>query len=233
MKPHFTRTTRLLSAVFFLAATLVAQEPAPQPAAPAPAQPAPLEVIKLDPPRLDAGVPTMQALKQRRSEKKFAETKLSRQQISEVLWAADGINRDDGHRTAPSAMGKYPIDIYVVLEEGVYLYSPAKHDLTPVAQGDFRKQCGTQEYVYTSPLNLVYVADYDKFSDIRDASAQKKAEWACMEAGSQAQNVYIYCASEGLATVFRVSIDNEEFGRVIKARPSQSVIAAQTVGHTK
>ena len=229
MKPHNTLAVRLSFAILVLAATLTAQEPA-TPAAP---QPPALEVIKLDAPRLDAGIPTMQALKQRRSERKLAETKLSKQQLSEVLWAADGVNREDGHRTAPSAMGKFPVDIYVVLEEGVYLYSPAKHELTPVAQGDFRKQAGTQDYLYAAPLNLVYVADYDKFADVKDATAEKKVEWACMEVGSQSENVYFYCASEGLATVFRVSIDKEQFGNVIQLRPSQSVIAAQTVGNTK
>ncbi|MFA6243516.1 MAG: SagB/ThcOx family dehydrogenase [Candidatus Hydrogenedentales bacterium] len=233
MKPHHTLAVRLSFVILFLAATLTAQEPAAQPAAPAAPQAPALEIIKLDTPRLDAGVPTMQALKQRRSERKLAETKLSKQQLSEVLWAADGVNREDGHRTAPSAMGKFPVDIYVVLEEGVYLYSPAKHELAPVAQGDFRKQAGTQDYVYTAPLNLVYVADYDKFADVKDATAEKKAEWACMEVGSQSENVYFYCASEGLATVFRVSIDKEQFGNVIQLRPSQSVIAAQTVGNTK
>lgn len=175
----------------------------------------------------------MQALKNRHSDKEYADTKLTKQQLSEVLWAADGVNREDGHRTAPSAMGKYPIDIYVVLEEGIYLYNPAKHELTPVAQGDFRKQSASQDYAHTAPLNLVYVADFEKFAGVRDASPEKMTEWACMESGAQAQNVYLYCASEGLASVFRVSIDKDQFGKAINVRPSQSIIAAQTVGHAK
>lgn len=233
MNTRHRLTTLTLFVAILAAAPLLAQEPSAQPAPPVAAQPAPPETIALDPPRLDAGLPIMQALKNRHSGKEFADTKLTKQQLSEVLWAADGVNREDGHRTAPSAMSKYPIDIYAVLEEGIYLYNPAKHELTPVAQGDFRKQSATQDYAHTAPLNLVYVADFEKFSGVRDTSPEKMTEWACMESGAQAQNVYLYCASEGLASVFRVSIDKEQFGKAINVRPSQSIIAAQTVGHAK
>lgn len=197
-----------------------------------------LAPIKLDPPKLDKGIPVMQALSKRHSTRTITDAKLSRQQLSEILWAADGVNRPaDNHRTAPSAIAKYPVDIYAVMEEGVYLYEPGKHDLVPVAAGDFRKQTGRQDFVYIAPLNLVYVADLDKFKSATQTGPAMpddvKLTWAAIEAGAQVENVYLYCASEGLGTVIRGSVDGAAFGKVINARPSQKVICAQTVGHPK
>lgn len=196
-----------------------------------------LAVIKLDSPKLDKGIPLMQALSKRHSTRTITDAKLSSQQLSEILWAADGVNRPDNHRTAPSAIAKYPVDIYAVLPEGVYLYEPIKHDLVPVAAGDFRKQAGRQDFVYIAPLNLVYVADLDKFKVGQPASAKPNDEanftWAAIEAGAQVQNVYLYCASEGLGAVIRGSVDSAAFLKVINARPSQRVICAQTVGYPK
>ena len=87
----------------------------------------------------------------------MSDKKLTLQQLSDLLWAADGVNRPDGKRTSPAAMGIYCVDIYVVLPEGVYLYDAAKHELKPVAKGDFRKFAGMQDFVFIAPLNLVYV----------------------------------------------------------------------------
>lgn len=208
--------------------------------APAPTQPTPamkLTTIKLAAPKLDKGIPLMQALSKRASTRTITDAKLTDQQLSEILWAADGVNRPDGHRTAPSAIAKYPVDIYAVLPEGVYLYDVAKHALNPIAEGDFRKQAGRQDFVYIAPLNLVYVADFDKFKVGAKPGSTMSEEmmmtWAAVEAGAQVQNVYLYCASEGLGAVIRGSVDGPAFLKVINARPSQKVICAQTVGHPK
>lgn len=189
-----------------------------------------MNTIKLDAPRLDKGIPIMQAFKNRKSGKSFSDAKL--RQLSEVLWAANGINREDGKRTTPSARNKHPVDVYVILQEGVYLYDPAGHQLLLVANGDFRKLAGKQDYVYNAPVNLVYVAGMAKLKDLPGpASEEEKLRLACIETGHKAQNVYLYCASEGLCAVVRASIDKEALGKAIGLSPKQIVISAQTVGY--
>jgi SagB-type dehydrogenase family enzyme len=188
-----------------------------------------LNVIALSAPDVNKGIPLMQALSRRKSDRDFSDQKLSLQQLSEVLWAADGVNRDDGKRTAPSAMGRYPVDIYVALPEGVYLYEPLKRDLVPVVEGDFRGTTGKQDFVAGAPLNLVFVADLAKLSGPEEQTLQ----WAAMESGHQAQNVYLYCASEGLGAVVRGSIDGEKFGKILQLRARQRVLAAQTIGYPR
>ena len=188
--------------------------------------------IKLDPPRSDRGIPVMQALKDRRSEREFSDRELSLPHLSELLWAANGVNREDGRRTAPSAQNKHVVDVYVVLQEGVYLYDPAGHQLLPLVEGDFRKLTGMQDYVFNAPVNLVYVADLDKLKDSRmQAPTDEKMKWAYIEAGHKAENVYIYCASEGLGARTRMLMDKEKLGGVMKLRPEQTVVSAQTVGY--
>src|SRR4030042_335735 len=151
------------------------------------------DVIKLSKPDLKKGVPTMEALSKRKSDRNYSDRKLTLQQLSEVLWAADGRNRPDGKRTAPTAIFMYAVDIYAVLPEGVYLYSVAKHELTVVVKGDFRKDTATQEYpqdfVYTVPLNLVYVLNFSK--NWQAASVNKNRDrWVAVELGCIAQNVH-------------------------------------------
>jgi SagB-type dehydrogenase family enzyme len=190
-------------------------------------------VIKLSKPDLNKGIAMMEALSKRKTERNISDKKLTLQQLSEVLWAADGINRPDGKRTSPAAMAKYAVDIYVVLAEGVYLYDVAKHELTPVAKGDFRKQAGMQDFVYIAPVNLVYVLNLKNWQDkSRPIPEQKRDRWINVELGCIAQNVYLYCASEGLGTVIRGMIDEKKFSEVIKVKPEQ-ILLAQTVGCLK
>jgi nitroreductase len=190
-------------------------------------------VIKLNPPDLNKGISIMAALKKRKTHREISDKKLTLQQLSEVLWAADGINRPDGKRTSPAAIAKYAVDIYVVLPEGVYLYDVAKHELTPVAKGDFRKQTGMQDFVYIAPVNLVYVLNLKNWQDkSRPIPEQKRDLWIHCEVGFLAQNVYLYCASEGLGATVRGMIDQKKFGEVIKVKPEQ-VVLAQTIGYPK
>jgi nitroreductase len=190
-------------------------------------------VIKLSKPDLKKGVPTMEVLSKRKSDRNLSDKKLTLQQLSEVLWAADGVNRPDGKRTSPAAMAKYAVDIYAVLPEGVYLYDVAKHELTLVVKGDFRKESGMQEFVYIAPVNLVYVLNLKSWQDIsRPIPEQKRDRWIAVELGCIAQNVHLYCASEGLGTVIRGMIDEKKFSEVIKVKPEQ-ILMAQTVGCVK
>jgi SagB-type dehydrogenase family enzyme len=199
----------------------------------APAEPAG-EPIKLNPPELNKGISLMQALKQRKSSRSYSDKKLTQQQLSDLLWAADGINRPDNKRTSPAAMAVYNTDIYVVLGEGIYLYEPVKQELKPIVKGDFRKATGMQDFVGTAALNLVYVYNPKdtKNPRMQQISQEKRLVWIDVEVGCMVQNVYLYCASEGLATVVRGMIDQKKFGEIIKVKPEQ-VIIAQTVGVPK
>lgn len=190
-------------------------------------------VIKLLGPDLKKGVPTMEALSKRRSDRNLSDKKLTLQQLSEVLWAADGVNRPDGKRTAPAAMRKYAVDIYAVLPEGVYFYDVAKHELTLVAKGDFRRESGMQDFVYIAPLNLVYVLNLKDWQNLsRPIPENKRDRWIAVELGCISQNVHIYCASEGLGTVIRGMIDENKFSEVIKVKPEQ-ILMSQTVAYLK
>ena len=188
------------------------------------------QTIALSKPATGGGMPMMQALAERRSAREFAPAPLAPGTLSNLLWAAYGVNRPDGHRTAPSANNRQTVDVYVVLPEGAYLYSFKEHRLDLVAAGDLRPLAGTQDFVAGAPLNLVFVADLARFAN---ASDQDKATFTGVEAGAISQNVYLFCASEGLNTVVRASVDRAALGKALKLRPEQRIVVAQTVGHGK
>jgi len=187
--------------------------------------------IQLPPPQTDIGKPLMQALKLRQTSRSFDSKALPLQELSNLLWAADGINRPEtGRRTAPSAMNWQEVDIYVALPEAVYLYEPKTHSLTPVVAKDLRQSTGTQDFVKDAPLNLVYVVDPTRMT--RGSEADKSL-FGATDVGFVAQNVYLYCASQGLAVVVRGSVDHPSLSQAMKLRPEQRIILAQTVGYPK
>jgi SagB-type dehydrogenase family enzyme len=190
-----------------------------------------LSPIKLPAPKMDGGKPLMQALNARQSAREFSDQKLAPQTLSNLLWAAWGINRPDGHRTAPSASNKQEIDVYVVLPEGAYVYDAKAHALTAVATGDLRAATGTQPFPATAALNLVYVADMAKAG--RPATDPQQALNTGANAGFIAQNAYLYCASEGLATVVRASVNKPELAKLLKLRADQVIVLAQSIGYPK
>jgi SagB-type dehydrogenase family enzyme len=190
-----------------------------------------LKAVKLPPPNTSGGKPLMQALEMRRSTREFWPDELPLNVISDMLWAACGVNRKGtGKRTAPSAVNNREIDVYVTTAFGLYLYDPDTHVLNPVAEGDIRAKTGRQEFVAQAPLNLVYVADYARMGSIKEAN---RRFYAAADAGFISQNVYLYCASEGLATVVRGSIDRKELAGAMKLKDAQEIILAQTVGYPK
>ncbi|MGD1018670.1 MAG: SagB/ThcOx family dehydrogenase [Verrucomicrobiia bacterium] len=190
-----------------------------------------LKSIQLPPPQTDIGRPLMQALKQRQSSRSFDSKPLPPQELSNLLWAADGVNRpDSGKRTAPSAMNWQEVDVYVALPEGLYLYEAKTHTLAPVVGKDLREATGRQSFVKDAPLNLVYVVDLAR---ITNASEDDKRLYSAADVGFIAQNVYLYCASQGLAVVVRGSVDRTALSRSMKLRPDQRIILAQTVGYPK
>ena len=156
--------------------------------------------------------------------------KLAPQVLSNLLWAADGVNRPDGKRTAPSAWNSQEIDIYVATADGLYLYEPKPHRLAPVRSEDLRGETGSQGFVKDAPVNLVFVAD---FARMTSGSAEDRTLYSAADAGSISQNVYLFCASEGLATVVRGTVNRPVLGKVLHLRPEQRIILAQTVGYPK
>jgi len=198
---------------------------------PAIAFPQDLSPIKLPPPKMDGGKPLMQVLKERQSTREFGDQKLSPQVLSNLLWAAWGINRPDGRRTAPSASNRQEVDIYVVLPEGTYVYDAKANALTPVASGDLRGATGTQPFPATAAANLVYVADMAKAG--RPATDPQQQLNVGADVGFIAENAYLFCASEGLVTVVRASVPKPELAKQLKLRADQQIVLAQSVGYPK
>lgn len=187
--------------------------------------------IKLPPPRTEGGKPLMQALKARQSQRQFSGRDIALETLSDMLWAACGVNRpESGLRTNPTAKNLQEIDVYVVRADGTYLYDAKAHELLPVLRSDIRAETGKQDFVTGAPVNLVFVADLDKMGGMPD---DVKNFYAATDTGNISQNVYLYCASEGLATVVRGWVDKPALAKAMNLRPGQSIILAQTVGYPK
>ncbi len=189
------------------------------------------EIIQLLKPDTTGGKPLMDAIKSRKTYRQFQQKNLSLKHLSDILWVANGVNRTDGKRTVPSAMALYPLQTYVVLANGVYLYNPKKHVLEPIVQGDFRELAGKQDFVKTAPLNLVFIADYKAYEGARKVEESRRLWLASLDAGHCTQNVYLYCASEGLKCVVRAGAQEAELLKLLKLDRKYQFIVAQTVGY--
>ena len=188
------------------------------------------ETIALPAPRKDGGKPLMQALALRRSTREFAERALPHDVLSDLLWAANGINRPSGDRTAPYWRHIMMTDIYAAMADGLWFYEPERHVLVKRMDADIRPLTGQQPFVRFAPLNLVYVTHGERMPRItQDAKLLYGSADACFIG----QNVYLYCASEGLACVFRGSVDTDALGKVLKLGYGQFVTFAQSVGYPK
>jgi len=187
--------------------------------------------IPLPDPQMDGGRPLMQVLKDRSTSRSFSREKPPLQVLSNLLWAAFGINRpDSGKRTAPSAMNSQEIDIYVAVADGLYLYDAKAQLLRPILSEDIRALTGLQPFVSEAPVNLIFVADRSRMTR---AAQEDKDRYSAADTGFISENVYLFCASEGLATVVRGSIDRAALAKAMKLRPDQKIILAQTVGYPK
>jgi SagB-type dehydrogenase family enzyme len=187
----------------------------------------PMEQLPI--PSSHAAESLMFALKNRRSTRTFSRKKLPQQILSDLLWAAFGINRpDSGKRTAPSARNRQEIDIYVATAEGLYLYDAKPHRLVQLSDEDIRPLCGTQGFVADAPVNLIYVADFSKMGIMEN---EDKNLYSAADTGFIGQNVYLFCAANGLATVVRGMIDRSALAKKISLRNDQRVILSQTVGY--
>jgi nitroreductase len=186
--------------------------------------------LDLPAPQKSGGMPLMEALAKRSTARAFDSKELSSQQLSSLLWAAFGINRPDGKRTAPSARNFQETDIYALLKQGAYVYAANSNRLDLVVAEDLRALGGTQAFVKDAPVTLVFVADLAKMSK---GSSEDKKHLANIDVGYISQNVYLFCASEGLVTGARAMVDRAALGPKLKLRPDQMIVLAQSVGYPK
>jgi len=184
----------------------------------------------LPPPRTEGGKPLMQALKLRRSTREYSDRPLSDQVLSDLLWSAFGVNRPSGDRTAPYWRHIMVIDVYAAMADGVWFYNPKRHALVLHQRTDIRAQTGLQDFVGHAPLNLIYVAHGERMQDV---PPEDRRLYASVDTGFIGQNVYLFCASEGLASVFRGAVDYAKLNRTMQLGSDQFVTFAQTVGYTR
>ncbi len=181
-------------------------------------------------PAKEGGMPLMQALNLRRSTREFSSRKLPDQVLSDLLWAAYGINRPSGDRTAPCWRHIVVIDVYAAMEDGLWLYDPKRHALVAHPAGDIRAHTGMQDFVGVAPLNLVYVAHGSRMKEL---TPENRKLFCSVDASFIGQNVYLYCASAGLATVFRGAVDYPRLEKAMRLDEGEFVTFAQTVGYPK
>ena len=188
------------------------------------------KIIKLPEPRMDGGKPLMEALKERQTIRSFSAEKLPDQVLSNLLWAAWGVNRpESGKRTAPSAHNAQEIDIYVATADSLHLFDAKEHTLKLVLEEDVRDKTGKQPFVKEAAINLIYVADFAKMRGSEDT----RTFYSAADTGFISQNVYLFCASEGLGTVVRGLGNTTALAKAMGLRPDQKVILAQSVGYPK
>ena len=183
------------------------------------------KVIKLTTPDKTRGKTVMQALADRKSEREFKDQALSQRDLSDLLWAAVGVNRPDGKRTSPTAMNKQEITVYAVLPEGAYKYEADKHQLTLIKAGDFRAAvAGQQDFVTKAPVSLEIVSDTKQFGG-------DSKTYAWVDAGIVSQNINIFCAGVGLATVPRSSMDVKRLTEVLNLKDGEVPVLNNPVGY--
>jgi SagB-type dehydrogenase family enzyme len=186
--------------------------------------------IKLPAPKKTGGKPLMEALNNRKTLRDFSEKALTQQQLSNLLWAASGVNREDGRMTAPTASNNQQVEIFVALKEGVYLYMPKTNELKKQASGDLRASFGRQPFAAKAPVVLAFVANYNKMTKYDDNS---KLKYGFTDVGNVSQNVYLYCASEGMATVVMGMFDPAAVIKAAKLEDFRKPVLMQCVGFTK
>jgi nitroreductase len=187
-----------------------------------------LEPIRLSRSSSEGSAALMKILEKRRSIREFSPEPLPVPVLSNLLWAACGVNRPDGRRTAPTARNRQEIDVYVATNNGLYLYDAKENVLRPILSEDIRELTGVQSYVKQAPVNLVFVADTSRMGA---SSTEEKNLYAAAATGFISQNVYLFCAAESLATVVRAYIDKPVLAKAMKLRSDQIIMLAQSIGY--
>lgn len=190
-----------------------------------------MKTIQLNAPNKTKGEAVMKVFNERKSVREFAQKELSPQDLSDLLWAANGINRSDGKRTAPSAKNVQDVDLYVLTKDGAYLYDAKAHALNPVTPGDHRAAVAMQQdYVKTAPICILLVSETTRMGD--PASEQTKLMCA-VDVGIVCQNINIACAGLGLATVPRGWMDHKALKSILKLTDTQLLLMNNPVGYPK
>ena len=189
-----------------------------------------MKPMPLPPPQMEGGKPLMEALKARQSAQEFSSEKLSPQVLSNLLWAASGINRSDGKRTSPTASNKQELDIYVATADGLFMYEPKAPALLPILKDDIRAQTGSNAYLKDAAAVLIYVSDYARMTK---GTEETMLVNATAGAALAVQNVYLFAASTGLAARVRSNIDRPMLAKVMKLRPEQKITLDQAVSYRK
>ena len=186
-------------------------------------------VLDLPKARTTGGRPLMEVLRDRKSTREFIQKEIPLQVLSDMLWAAWGVNRpESGKRTAPSAVNWQEIDVYVASARGLHRYDAFEHRLIEILSDDVRDLTGMQGFVKEAPVNLIFVADYSRMGN---RSQSDKDFYSAADAGFISQNVYLFCASEGLGTVVRGAVDRDKLAQKMKLSSEQKIILAQSVGY--
>jgi SagB-type dehydrogenase family enzyme len=194
------------------------------------------QMIKLPEPQKDLDFPQMKALEKRRSIRKWKDTPISEQELSNLLWAACGISKNKyGNvkckRTAPSACNAQEIRVYVLLEKGVFLYSEEDHALIEKLPKDIREHTGTQKMMKAAPMGLVFVADLSRMTSpfLRSMEAKRFSAW--VDTGYISQNVYLYCAASDLGTVALSLVDRDKLHELMGLKEHEKIVLTQVVGY--
>lgn len=187
------------------------------------------EKIELPSPQITGGRPLMEVLNDRHTTREFNSEELHLQTISNLLWAAFGVNRPEtGGRTAPSAYDMREIDIYMATSDGLFLFEPVEHCLYQIHSEDIREYTGSQDFTQTAPVNLIYVVNYDRMPD---GIEEQIAFYEAVDLGFISQNVYLFCSSEGLVTVVLAWIDYQVLTEKMDLPENSKILLSQPIGY--
>ncbi len=176
----------------------------------------------------------LKLLENRRTHRQFSTKEISAQQLSEILWCANGVNDTiSGKRTVPSAYNWHGVTVYAAASNGLFIYEPNEHSLNKISDKDIRTFTGSQDFVKRAPLTLIYVADFGKMNPkSKTMNDDKRLFLSAIEAGCMVQSVYLYCASEGLNTVVRDMVDRDALAKQMEVlKPKQKIVIVQTIGY--
>jgi SagB-type dehydrogenase family enzyme len=193
--------------------------------------------IKLPLPQKDMDFPLMKAIETRRTKRKWKDSPLSYQEISNILWAACGITHEEtkrskSRRTAPSACNSQEIKVYIALPDGLFLYDEKNHQLIKVLSDDIRKEIGTQKMMHSAPVGLIYVSDYSKLKTLIFKDDNRKWFTSTADTGFISQNVYLYCAAANLSTAILSLVDREKLHGIMGLADFEKVVYTQVIGKT-
>lgn len=194
-------------------------------------------IIKLPKPQKDLDFPLMKAIELRRTKRKWQDSNLSDQEISNLLWAAGGITHEESksrksRRTAPSACNSQEIGIYVALYNGLFFYDGKEHQLVRVFSEDIRKDIGTQKMMHSAPVGLIYVSDYSKLSSFIFKDENRKWFTSAADTGFISQNVYLYCAAANLSTAILGLVDRDKLQKIMGLNENERIVYTQVVGRS-